>query len=195
MAKKRAIIGFKNITLLPVTKNTAMAYAADGTPISIPYAGSMSRTVIETTQELYYDDDLYARVRDVKGEEVEIRVAEVELPLLGALGLGKWDEAAHTLEADYATGGKEYALRCMTTGIHKELPYYFKWRLFTLDGIKFDNFNTKGSKIQVCEVIIAGTLGRPLFAALQPYTITAVKDDTTNAQEALRVLTEPEVYG
>ena len=75
---RRAAIGFKGLALAPVTENTLTSYAASAGE-ALPYAGSMSRTAKESTTDLYYDDDLYAQIKNVSGEDVEIRVAEVPL--------------------------------------------------------------------------------------------------------------------
>ena len=106
MAKKKAIIGFKGVALAPVKVNTIAGYeteAAEG----IPYAGSMSRTPKETSQDMYYDDDLYAQIREVSGDDVEVRFAEIPLAKMAELGLGTYDEATGTLEADFTVKGKE----------------------------------------------------------------------------------------
>ena len=39
----------------------------------------MSHTAKESTADLYYDDDLYAQIKNIAGEDVEIRLAEVPL--------------------------------------------------------------------------------------------------------------------
>ncbi|MEE1440336.1 MAG: hypothetical protein UF351_05765, partial [Christensenellales bacterium] len=88
---RRAAIGFKGLALAPVTENTLTSYAASAGE-ALPYAGSMSRTAKESTTDLYYDDDLYAQIKNVSGEDVEIRVAEVPLERMAALGLGDYDE-------------------------------------------------------------------------------------------------------
>ena len=69
MAKKRAIIGFKGVALAPVLQDTITAYET-GEAVGIQYAGSMTRTPKESSQELYYDDDLYAQLREVSGDDV-----------------------------------------------------------------------------------------------------------------------------
>ena len=78
MSQKRAATGFKGIVLAPVTENTLTSYKTSAAE-SLPYAGSMSRTAKESTTDLYYDDDLYAQIKDVMGEDVELRMAEVPL--------------------------------------------------------------------------------------------------------------------
>ena len=80
---RRAAIGFKGLALAPVTENSMTSYAASAGE-ALPYAGSMSRTAKESTTDLYYDDDLYAQIKNVSGEDVEIRVAEVPLERMAA---------------------------------------------------------------------------------------------------------------
>ena len=63
MSQKRAATGFKGIALAPVTENTLTSYKTSAAE-SLPYAGSMSRTAKESTTDLYYDDDLYAQIKN-----------------------------------------------------------------------------------------------------------------------------------
>ena len=175
MAKKRAIIGFKGVALAPVTENSVTAYKADAAQ-GVPYAGSMTRTPKERTQDLYYDDDLYAQLRDVSGDDVEVRFAEIPLATLAKLGLGAYDEATGTLEADFTVTGKTYAFRCQADTVGG-LPMFFNWRVFELTGLRFDNFATKGNGLSVCEVIMTGVFKRPMFAAAAPYAIRQPKED------------------
>ena len=175
MAKKRAIIGFKGVALAPVTENSITAYATD-TANSIQFAGSMTRTPKEAQQEFYYDDDLYTQIKDVTGDEVEVRFAEIPLATLAQLGLGTYDEATGTLEADFNVTGKTYAFRCVTNTMDG-LPMYFNWRVFDLTGIRFDNFASKGSSLSVCEVIMSGVFKRPALSSAKPYAIRQPKED------------------
>ena len=78
MSQKRAATGFKGIALAPVTENTLTSYKTSAAE-SLPYAGSMSRTSKESSTDLYYDDDLYAQIKNVMGEDVELHMAEVPL--------------------------------------------------------------------------------------------------------------------
>lgn len=177
MGKKRAVIGFKGVTLLPLTANTAVAYKSDATnKVSVPYAGSMSRTAKETTQDIYYDDDLYAQVKEYQGDDVEVRFGEIALDVLQDLGLGTYDETTQTLEANFNVTGKEYSFRCKADTVDR-LPNYFNWRVFELTGIRYDNFATKGSSLTVCEVIMTGVFKRPALESAKPYVIKQPKDD------------------
>lgn len=175
MAKKRAIIGFQGVALAPVTENSITAYKAESA-LSVQYAGSMSRTPKESTQDLYYDDDLYAQLREVSGDDVEVRFAEIPLATLAELGLGSYDEETGTLEADFSVSGKTYAFRCATSTVDG-LPMYFNWRVFDLTGLRFDNFATRGSNLSVCEVIMSGVFRRPQLAGVSPYAVRQPKED------------------
>lgn len=175
MAKKRAIIGFKGVALAEVTTDTVTSYVT-GAAEGIPYAGSMSRTPKESTQDFYYDDDLYAQVRDVQGDDVEVRFAEIPLATCAQLGLGVYDEETGMLEADFNVTGKEYAFRCVADTV-SGLPMYFNWRVFELTGIRFDNFTTKGSSTSVCEVVMTGVFKRPLLSSAKAYAVRQPKED------------------
>lgn len=175
MAKKRAMIGFKGVALAPIIEDSLTAYKTEAAT-GIPYAGGMTRTPKETTQDFYYDDSLYAQQKDLTGEEVEIRFAEIPLEKLGELGLGVYDAETQTLEADFNVTGKSYSLRCVCNTVDS-LPMYFKYRCFDLNSIKFDNFTTKGSSLAICEVIMTGIFKRPTMASIKPYVIKQPKDD------------------
>lgn len=175
MAKKRAIIGFRGVALAEVTSDTITGYSALNA-VSIPYAGSMSRTPKESSQDFYYDDDLYAQVHDVQGDDVEVRFAEIPLSQCAALGLGVYDETTGTLEADFNATGKEYAFRCVADTV-SGLPMYFNWRVFELTGIRFDNFTTRGTSAALCEVIIKGVFKRPMLSSAKAFAIRQPKED------------------
>lgn len=192
MAKKRAIIGFKGIALAEVTTNTMLAYVSEAAK-ELPFAGTMTRTPKEQTQDIHYDDELYTTVRDIVGEDVEIRIGEVTLEKLAELGVGTFNESTQVLEGDFNVTGKTYSLRCVTDTVD-HLPYYFNWRVFDLNGVRFDNFQTKGGGIQVCEVILTGTFSRPRLATLKPYAITRLADDRSNEAACLAFLANGETF-
>lgn len=180
MAKKRAIIGFRGVALAPVLEDTITAYSTEAAE-GIQYAGSMTRTPKETTQDFYYDDDLYAQLREVSGDDVEVRFAEIPLEQLAELGLGSYDAETGTLEANFSVTGKTYALRCVTNTVDG-LPMYFNWRVFDLTGLRFDNFTTRGGTVSVCEVIMTGVFRRPKLAGAAAYAIRQPKDDGTDLE-------------
>ena len=190
MAKKRAVTGFKGLALAPVTENTLTSYKATAGE-TLPYAGSMSRTAKESSTDLYYDDDLYAQVKNVTGEDVELRMGEVTLDRMAELGLGTFDTENNTLEADFNITGKEYALRFVADTV-SGLPYYFNYRVFQLTGIRFDNFTTKQDNVTVCEVIITGVFKRPQMASLAPWVVMQLADDKANEAACNALLTSAE---
>jgi len=190
MSKKRAATGFKGLALAPLTENTLTSYKA-GAGESLPFAGQMSRTAKESSTDLYYDDDLYAQVKNITGEDVEIRVAEVELERMAALGLGAWDASTQTLEADFSISGKEYAMRFVVDTV-AGLPYYFNYRVFEMTGIKFDNFTSKKDSVTVCEVIITGVFKRPQLPSLAPWAVMQLKEDKSNEAACTAFLTAAE---
>lgn len=190
MTKKRAATGFKGMALSLVTQNDLLGYASQQGE-ALPFAGSMSRTAKESTTDLYYDDDLYAQIKTVMGEDVEIRVAEVPLSRMAELGLGAYDPDTETLEADFAIAGKEYALRFVVDTV-SGLPYYFNYRVFEMTGIRFDNFATKKDSATVCEVIITGVFKRPMKPGVAPWAVMQLKEDKSNQAACTAFLTEGE---
>ncbi|MBP3541502.1 MAG: hypothetical protein J6K72_06780 [Clostridia bacterium] len=190
MIQKRAATGFKGMALAPVIENSMTEYLTEGaTPL--PYAGSMTRTAKESVTDLYYDDDLYAQIKDVMGEDVEIRLAEVPLSMMDYLGLGHFDIENEALEADFNAAGKEFALRFVVDTV-SGLPFYFNYRVFQVTGIKFDNFNTKKDNVNVCEVIITGVFKRPALPGLAPWTVMQLKEDKSNQTMCNEFLTDYE---
>lgn len=190
MSHKRAATGFRGLALAPVTTNTLTSYVT-GVGAALPCAGSMSRTAKESKTDLYYDDDLYAQVKSVMGEDVEIRMGEVPLSKMAELGLGAYDADTETLEADFNIAGREYALRFVVDTV-AGLPYYFNYRLFQLSGIRFDNFATKKDSATVCEVLITGVFKRPNLAALAPWAVMQLAEDKSNQAACTAFLTAAE---
>lgn len=192
MAKKRAIIGFKGLALAPMTTDTIVGYACEAAE-PLPYAGTMSRTPKESTQDLYYDDDLYAQIKDVAGDDVEIRLAEMNLEDIAKYGLGTYNAETRTLEADFNAKGAAYALRCICDTVD-HLPYYFNYRVFEISNIRFDNFQTKGASLSVCEVIITGVFKRPKMPGVAPYAIMAESEDGLNRDACLAFIQAAEHF-
>ena len=190
MSKKRAVTGLRGLALAPVTTDSATAYEC-GEATELPFAGSLSRTQKESKTDLYYDDELYAQVRAVAGEEVEIRVAEVPLSRMAALGLGTYNSTTNTLEADFSITGQSYALRFVTDTVDG-LPYYFNYRLFELSGIRFDNFSTRKENANVCEIVLSGVLRRPRLASLCAWSAMELLEDRSNAAACATFLTAAE---
>lgn len=190
MSVKRAIIGFRGIALAPVTTDTLTSYVT-GAGVALQYAGKMSRTAKESKQDVYYDDELYAQLRDVAGEDVELRVAEVPLAQLETFGLGTYDDTTETFEGNFAITGKSFALRCIVDTV-AGLPFYFNYRLFELTGIRFDNFASKADKATVCEAILTGVFKKPQLATITPWAMMQLKEDRSNASACTAFLTAAE---
>lgn len=190
MSQKRAAIGFKGMALAPVTENTLTSYVS-GTATELKYAGSLSRTQKEQHTDLYYDDDLYAQLRTVAGEDVEIRAAEVPLSRMAELGLGTYSEQTQTLEADFSVTGREYALRFVVDTV-SGLPYYFNYRVFELTGVRFDNFATKKDGVTICEVVLSGVFKRPQLSSLSAWAVMQLAEDKSNQAACAAYLTAGE---
>ena len=190
MSAKRAIIGFKGVALAPITADTITAYTT-GPGVAMPFAGAMNRTAKESKVDIYYDDDLYAQLRNVSGEDVELRMAEVPLSQMGTLGLGTYDEDTETLEANFNIVNKYFALRCVTDTV-SGLPFYFNYRVFEITGIKFDNFVTKKESPAVVEVIISGVFKKPQLATVKPWAVMQLKEDQSNLALCSALLTMSE---
>ena len=182
MGKKRAILGLRGIVLGKVTKNDITGYESEAADINLPYAGAMNRTSKEKKQDIYYDDTLYAQVNEILGEEVEIRLGEVDTETLKTLGLGDYDEATEIFEGGFTPPPAQYSLRFITDTVGR-LPYYFNYRVFDLTGWRFDNFATKGDSIKVCEVIVTGTFKQPSMAGVRPYAIMRASAEGDNQEE------------
>ncbi len=190
MSAKRAIIGFRGVALAPILTDSLTAYET-GEGAALTYAGQMSRSVKEQKTDLYYDDDLYAQLRTVSGEDVELRMAEVPLLKLQTLGLGVYDAQTETLEANFSVTGKYFALRCVADTV-SGLPFYFNYRVFELTGVKFDNFASKQANASVCEVILSGVFKKPQLASLKPWAVMQLKEDGSNAEACAAFLTAAE---
>lgn len=190
---KKAIIGLKGAVLSKVTTDTLTAYASEAASIDLPFAGGMTRSPKETSQDVFYDDALYATIKDVLGEDVELRLGEVPVDAIVALGVGTYDEQTGKVEANFTPDGGAYSLRCVTDTVGKR-PFYFNWRVFDLTGFRFDNFATKGSSATVCEVIITGTFKSPRMPTVKDYAYIILKDDESNKTACEAFLKDAETY-
>lgn len=190
MSVKRLMTGFSKLVLAPVTTNTPERYMASA-GIVLPFAGSLSRTAKESATDLYYDDDLYAQLKNVSGEDVEIRMAEVEPAQLASYGLGDYDAETGVFEGNFNVENKEFALRFAADTV-SGLPNYFNYRLFQLTGIRFDNHTTKRDSVTVCEVIITGVLKRPGLPGLSPWAMMQLAEDKANLVACTSFLTAAE---
>ena len=80
---------------------------------------------------MHYDDELYAQIKNLRGEDVGIRMGEVPLKRMAEPGLGEYNEEIQALEADFNISGKEYALRCVVDTLDN-LAFYFNYHVFRL---------------------------------------------------------------
>ena len=190
---KRAVIGFKGIALAPIVEDSLTAYVTEAGK-ELPFAGAMSRTAKESTTDLYYDDGIYAQIKDVQGEDVEIRVAEMTSQLMQEYGLGTFNETTNTFEGDFTLTGKEFALRFVTDTV-SGLPYYYNYRVFEMNGVKLDNHTTKKDSITICEVIITGVLKKPRMPGLASYARMEMLEDKSNAEACNAFLAAAESKG
>lgn len=199
MHKKRAIIGFKDCLLMPVTKNDLMGYAAQeaqggDTILHLHWAGQMTKTPKESTQDLNYDDALYASIRVYDGDEIEMRFAEMPLSHLEKLGLGSWNPDTQTFEArGFTPLTGPFSVRFITETVD-ELAFFWKYRLLEINGARFDNFQTKGSgSVQVCEFIIQGIVKKPRYRHAGPFAVRQMADDRSNEEQCYAFITGEDV--
>jgi len=193
MAKKRAIIGLRGIALAKVTENEITGYSSAAATINLPYAGAMNRTAKEKKQDIYYDDTLYAQINEVTGEDVEIRLGEVDPATLAELGLGSYDDTTGIFEGSFTPAQETYSLRMITDTLGK-LPTYWNYRVFDLTGWKYDNFSTKGDSINVCEVIITGVFKEPAMPTVKPYAYMRLDEDEDNKAACEAFLANGETF-
>lgn len=189
---KRAVYGFKGIVLAPITTDSIIAYVT-GTVTTVPYAGSLNLTAKESKQDIYYDDALYAQLRDVSGYDAEIRIGEITLAKAAELGLGTHNVAANVMEADFSITNKSFALRFALATVGGK-PRYVMYRVFDLQGIRYDNYQTKKDSPTVCEVILTGVVKKPELASLKPMVIMELADDDSNQAACDSFLTSDEPY-
>lgn len=195
--KKRAVIGLAELFLMPVVQNDLLGYAAKAVPsgaqgFPLPFAGAMTRTPKETTQDIDGDDKLYATIRVYAGDDVEIRLKDVSLETLEKLGLGKFNEDTETFEGNFAPILGAHSLRCKTDTVDSA-PYFWKWRVFEINGARFDNFTTKGTgSVTVCEFIITGIFKEPSYRKAGPYAIRRQSEDGANEEACYAFLIEAE---
>ena len=190
--KKRLIIGFKGITLAPVTKNDVLGYATDAAE-ALPYAGNMTLSPIEQSQDFNYDDELYAQYRNTSGYNVEIHIAEATLERLAELGLGVYDSTKNGLKYDFTPKLETYSLGYIANTV-SDLPDYFLERVFDLLGIRLGDMQTKGDSVTANEVIITGVLRRPSMPGLWPRDRRQLKEDSSNLTECQALIAGNETF-
>ena len=197
MSTKKLLCGFRGLALAPVTEDTILTYKSEAAN-AVPYAGSMTRSQVSRSQKFNYDDVLYAAVNEVVGEDLEIRVAEMPFEEMERYGLGMYDEATGAFEEDFTPKPGLYSLRAVLDSIGK-LPLYTLWRCFELTGIRYDNHTTKGDNLTACDVIITGTVRRPMMPSLMPVRRMWLNDITTqgavdNSNHCQALLSDGETF-
>lgn len=179
--KKRAVIGLRGIAFAPVIKNDILAYES-GPAKAYPWVGGLTMSPKESTQDIFYDDSLYASFRDLKGYDVELRFGEISIEDLEALRLGKLNATTNTFEADFVPEASTFALRFETNTVDK-VPYYWNYRVFDLTGVRFGDFATKGDSVTVNEVIINGVAKAPMMRSVKPLAMMELNDEGDNLTE------------
>jgi hypothetical protein len=186
------MVGFKSIYLAKVTTHTAAAYATAAAK-PLPYAGKMSLTKKETTQDLYYDDGLYISLKDLKGYDAELRVAQLSFDMMSALGLGEFDEDTNSFMENMSISGGEYSLRFIAdTADH--LPYYVNFLSFMVTSITPDNYGSMTESLTPNEWIITGSISNVQTTGLTYKRVMKLLDDKSNAEECLAFLTGADTY-
>jgi hypothetical protein len=186
------MVGFKSIYLAPVTTHTAAAYET-GAAVHMPCAGKMNMTKKETTQDLYYDDALYISAKDLKGYDVELRVAQLSFEMMEELGLGTYDTSRNLFKENMALNGKEYSLRFVANTADNH-PYYINFRSFQVTSVTPDNYGTMTESLTPNEWIIGGTISAPQTAGLNYKDVMKLLDDGSNQADCLAFLTSAETY-
>jgi len=192
MAVKRAVVGLRGVALSPVVTNTALAYVSD-VAMDLPFAGSMNITANERTQDIYYDDTLYASVKEAAGEHIEIRLGEISFETLEELGLGEYDKVTGVFREDFCPPPGTYSLRAISDTIGR-LPYYLKWHAFELTGVRYDNYATKGDGISVCEVIVTGSALKPRYPGMMPKERMRLEEGGANQADCDAFMSEGDAY-
>ncbi len=179
MSKKIALTGVRGLAFAPVTENTVLAYKSTAAKV-LPHLGSISRTPKEKRQDIYYDGMLYGQHYSYLGDEVEIRLGEMTLEKMAEFGLGTYNPETKLFEGGFAPKPGLYSVRFVGETIDGE-PYYFKWLVFELNSIRFDNFVSMGENAKVNEVILKGVLKAPLMPGVPVHAIMQGADDNAAA--------------
>ncbi|GHU80223.1 hypothetical protein AGMMS49992_33050 [Clostridia bacterium] len=189
---KDLMVGFKRVNLAPVVTNTTDAYVTEAA-MSLPWAGKMSLTPKETSQDIYYDDDLYLTIKELRGYEVELRMAQIEFEVLQTLGLGTFDEDTNTFNENMQVVGGEYALR-FVADTPDRLPFYYNFRSFKITEITPDSFATKTDSLTPNELIIKGSISSVLATGLSYKSIMKLLPNSSNLNACNAFLTDAETY-
>jgi hypothetical protein len=185
-------MGFKQIYAAPITTDSPTNYAT-GAGLPLPWAGSLARTPITTSQVLYYDDTIYANVQQTNGETLEIRLAEIQLSDLAAMTGNPYDEDTFIYEGGFTMPPKPVSLRFVTNTV-SGYPWTWNFRSVDITDIRWDNFNTAGDSLTLSQVIITATSKAPQMTTLKPIAVMELAPDKSNQTAFDAFLTAPEVF-
>lgn len=165
---KKAIIGFKQSVLAPITTDTATAYAT-GEPIHIPYAAEMSKSEKSSDTDVYADDELYASVKNISGMTATVRYRELDLALAADIGGGEYDDETQELSADYSEDNIPYMY-----GYMEELIEGKKYRTVQVLSTELNSIDLMGSPktkengVTIQDAVINLTFKKPKMPGLKP---------------------------
>jgi hypothetical protein len=189
---KDLIVGFKGIHIAPVTTHTATEYETEAA-YELPYAGSMTMTDKLTEQDLYYDDAVYYSMKDMRGRDAEIRMAQVSFEWLETLGLGTYDATTGTFHANMNVTGKEYSLRFIADTVAHN-PFYFKFRSFQVTGLKLGDFTTLSNTATANDWIMTGTVTECRTVGLTYMDMMQLADDKSNLAACTAFISGAETF-
>jgi hypothetical protein len=89
---------------------------------------------------------------------------------------------------------KDYALRFIANTVD-QTPYAFNYRLFTLTGLQWGDFNTKGQNITINKPTLTGMFKDPSFSGADWRQFVQLKGDKSNQAAFNAFLTATETLG
>ena len=157
-----ALQGFSRLKLFPVVRNDALAYEVDSAgAFLVPWVQEMTRDADVAEASIYADDTLYLNVKNWNGIRSTITVAELELPMMAALGFGEWDEGAGTLIWDPQGRNLEFgcSFRCLqANGNYRMMRMYS----FKVEAVNETAIRTVGDTAAINAYQIVGTFAARL---------------------------------
>lgn len=186
------MVGFRGVRLAKVATHNDIAYASDAA-IALPWAGKMNMTPKEAKQDLYYDDMQYVAYNDLKGYDVELRVAQVDFNTLETLGAGTFDAITNTFNETMSVSGGEYRLGFIVDN-PDHLPFYIVFRSFMIASIKPDSFVSSRETITPNEMIITGAIGDVLTVGLSYKSTMKLLPDKSNLAGCNAFISAAEVF-
>lgn len=168
---KKAVIGMRYTVFAPITTDTTEAFVT-GTPIHVPYVGTTSKSDKSSSTDIYADDELYASVNSVSGQDYEVTYKELDLQTAAEIGSGSYDEARKQLDMDFNENGKPYMFGYISATLDNGL-----YRTVQVLSTELKNIDligspkTKESGVEVNEVKISLTAKRPKLVGQKPIII------------------------